>query len=290
MAGASVLTLASPFEIAPGTVLLHAPVDADVETLRRRLLAGDYPDPFVIDDGEHLTLYLGSIDLMQTVMSKAEPAALVPGYGPCMMAWLLFAPAARELALIGLGGGALAKFCHRHLPRTRMTAVETEPAMLAWRALFELPAEGDRFRVHIGDGAAFTAAHAGGIDVLMIDAFDTRGFAPQLARHGFVADAHAALARSGVLVANLAGPPVAYADFVAAVREVFDDQLLAVPVPEDGNHVLIAFKDPAMRPVWHRLHRQAAALAERHGLDLSAFVRQAERVGWRRVPASLRGC
>ena len=58
-------------------------------------------------------------------------------------------------------------------------------------------------------------------------------------------------------------------------------------MPEDGNHVLIAFKDPAMRPVWQRLHRLAAQMAERHGLDYPAFVTQAERVGWRRVPDSL---
>ena len=281
------LSLPSPFEIAPGTVWLNESPGADPAALRLRLRNGEYERPFVIDDGEHLTLYLGSIELMQTVMDKARPDALVPGYGPWMMAWRLFLPAAGELVMIGLGGGALARHCHHHLPRAQLTVVELAPAVLAWRAHFGLPPDDARFRVCVADGAAFLAEHPGGIDVLMIDAFDEMGFAPGLSRPEAVADAHAALASSGILVANLAGPAAAYQSFLAAVRECFDDRLIAVPVPADGNHVLLAFKDRSVRPVWHHLHRRAAALAEPDGPDFAAFVRQAERVGWRRLPGTL---
>jgi spermidine synthase len=287
MSDAPPLSLPSPFDMAPGHVLLREPPDADPVLLIAQLLTGSYPHPFVVDDGEHLTLYLGSLDLMQTVMSKAEPDALLPGYGPRMMMSLLFLPAPRHIAMIGLGGGALVKFCLRHLAQARITVLELDEAVIAWRDTFGVPADGARLQVLAMDGAAHVAASPGSMDLLMIDAFDTHGFAPALASREFVVDAFEALTRSGMLVVNLAGPSAAYADFVAAVGEVFDDRLLVVPASEDGNHVLLAFKDPAMRPVWQRLHRLAAQMAGRHGLDYPAFVTQAERVGWRRVPESL---
>jgi len=287
MADTTVLRLPSPFDMAPGQVLLREPVDADRARLSAELVAGTYPRPFVVDDGEHLTLYLGSLALMQTVMSKAEPDVLMPGYGPRMMLALLFLPAPRQIALIGLGGGGLVKFCRRHLPQASLTVLELDDAVIAWRDTFGLPADDDRLRVCRQDGAEFVRDHPGALDLLMVDAFDTHGFAPALSNRDFVADACAALARSGLLVVNLAGPSGAYADFVAAVRDVFDDRLLVVPVPEDGNHVLIAFKDPAMRPVWRRLHTLAAQMLSRHHLDYPSYVSQAERVGWRRLPDSL---
>ena len=35
--------------------------------------------------------------------------------------------------MIGLGGGSLVRFCHRHLPHSRMTVVEINPAVVALR-------------------------------------------------------------------------------------------------------------------------------------------------------------
>jgi len=283
------LALPSPFDVAPGQVLLREPPDADPTVLAARLRAGTYEHPFVVDDGEHLTLYLGSIDLIQTVMDKRAPEALMPGYGQAMMSFLLFHPRPRRIVLIGLGGGALVKACRRLLPQVCIEAVEVDPAILQWRTLFRIPLDDARFVLHAGDGADYLAAHIGGIDVLLVDAFDDSGFAPALDQHAFVADAWTALGPKGIMVTNLAGPAAAYGEFLMAVRSVFDDQLLVVPVRDDGNHILLAFKDPSMRPVWHRQHRLAADLETRTGLALRQCVEQAERVGWRRLPDSLFG-
>lgn len=287
MAEDDYLILPSPFDVAPGRVLLREPRDADPTVLEARLRAGTYEHPFVVDDGEHLTLYLGSIELIQTVMDKNDPQALMPGYSQAMMMFLLFNPQPRDILMVGLGGGALLKACRAQLPRARIEAVDVDPAVLGWRTLFQLPLDDARLAVSVGDGGAFVAAHRGEVDVLMIDAFDETGFAPSLDRHEFVAHAHAALSARGLMVTNLAGPGAAYGEFLMAIREVFDDQLLVVPVRDDGNHVLLAFKDPSMRPVWHRVQRMAAALEARTKLALGRFVDDAQRIGWRRLPDTL---
>jgi hypothetical protein len=50
--------------------------------------------------------------------------ALELEYTRGMMAFLLFQRMPRDIALIGLGGGSLAKYIHRHLPDSRLTALE----------------------------------------------------------------------------------------------------------------------------------------------------------------------
>ena len=39
--------------------------------------------------------------------------------------------------------------------------------------------------------------------------------------------------------------------------EVFDERVIAIPVREDGNHIVFAFRDPAFAPRWHRMRSQA---------------------------------
>lgn len=82
--------------------------------------------PFVFDDGSTKSRSF-PLDQLQSRMNKKQPDALEVDYTKTMMAFLLLAPAPRQLAMIGLGGGSLVRFCHRHLPRSRMTVAEINP-------------------------------------------------------------------------------------------------------------------------------------------------------------------
>ena len=62
---------------------------------------------------------------IQSRMHLQRPDALELEYTRMVMGWLMLRPAAQSLAMIGLGGGSIAKFCHRHLPRTTMLVVQT---------------------------------------------------------------------------------------------------------------------------------------------------------------------
>ena len=75
-------------------------------------------------------------------------------YTRAMMGGLMFMPRARDFLMIGLGGGSLAKFIHRRLPRARVTAVEINAQVLiAARTMFGVPRDGKRFTALLGDGA-----------------------------------------------------------------------------------------------------------------------------------------
>ena len=72
---------------------------------------------------EHGELWLHFEDgNVQSRMLQAEPARLVLEYTRLMMGFLLFAPAPARIAMIGLGGGLLAKYCALRLPDVDFTA------------------------------------------------------------------------------------------------------------------------------------------------------------------------
>jgi spermidine synthase len=82
-----------------------------------------------------------------------EPDTLVSAYTRKMMGFLLFRKRPRGVVMIGLGGGSLVKFCHRHLPSTRMTVVEINARVIALRSHFQIPPDDSRLRVINEDGS-----------------------------------------------------------------------------------------------------------------------------------------
>jgi len=268
--------LPSPFEVETGTVLLHEPSWARAGELRARLLDESYPKPFVIDDGKSRFLYF-NVRLMQSEMSLKAPNDLAIRYTQKMMAFLLFQPRPKRIALIGLGGGSLVKFCYHRMPGTHMTAIELDPEVIAFRETFLVPPDNERLQIVNGDGADYLENAEKGLDVLLVDAFDRTGFAPGLATRGFFENAYAKLAGNGVLVINLAGEKESYAGLIGEVMHVFDDQVIVISVPDDGNHVLYAFKEHYFAPRWRWLHNYAKELRAKFGLDFPAFVQKMER-------------
>ena len=268
--------ITSPFETEFGKLLLLEPPTAKLSELRARLLDERYEKPFVVDDGQLRYLYF-SVRLMQSAMRLAAPDELALRYTQKMMAFLLFVPRPERIVLIGLGGGSLLKFCHRHLPTAAFTAVEIDPDVIAFGEAFLLPPPGPKLQILEADGADYVAEAAPGVDVLLIDAFDEHGFAPAMNNRAFLESAWDKLSAKGVLVVNLAGERESYAGLVGEVMHVFDDQVLIIPVPDDGNHVLLAFRERHFEPRWRWLHNHARELRARFGLDFPSFVQKMER-------------
>ena len=266
----------SPFEVETGTVLMHEPAWAKEGELRARLLDESYAKPFVIDDGQSRFLYF-NVRLMQSEMSLKAPHDLAIRYTQKMMAFLLFQPRPKRIVLIGLGGGSLIKFCHRRMPGTHLTAIELDPEVIAFRDAFLVPPDDERLQILQADGAEYIENAEKGIDVLLVDAFDKTGFAPSLANREFFDNAFAKLSGNGVLVINLAGDKDSYAGLIGEAMHVFDDQVIVISVPDDGNHVLYAFKERYFEPRWRWLHNHAKELRARFGLDFPAFAQKMER-------------
>lgn len=237
--------------------------------------------PYVQESGGKRSLHF-SIRATQSCMDLAQPDRLDLEYTRLMAAFLLLQPAPRSLAMIGLGGGSLARFCHRALPETRVWVAEINPHVIALRERFAVPPDGARFRVVEADGADFVRRAAGGLDVLLVDGYHAEGLPRSLSSQRFFDDCAQALAPAGVLVMNLWAEARRKVQVLERIRRSFGGVALAVDDSEGCNRVVFAARGgrleafrpgPLRRPrgldaaVWQPLlgelaHWQAAWCAE----------------------------
>jgi spermidine synthase len=200
--------------------------------------------PFVQAGGRCKALHF-SIREVQSRMRLDDPYALDLDYSRTMMGFLLFKPAPQRIAMIGLGGGSLAKFCHRHLLQARIQVVEINPHVIALRDEFLVPPDDARLQVLQGDGADFVRDPAQRSDVLLVDGFDYDGQPSRLSSQAFYDDCHEHLLPDGLLVVNLHTGDAHCAIFVERMRRSFGDALLLVECVDLGNTVVFASKGGA---------------------------------------------
>ena len=262
-----------------GTILLNEPPHADPDLILEQLRAGSYGKPFVIDDGRTRRLYFG-LAYVQSEMSIGQPYELNFAYTRIMMGFLLFLPRPRHVVIVGLGGGSLTRFCHRSVPRARITSIEIDPEVMAFGDLFLLPPADARNELVQADAVDYVRRTGERPDVVLLDGCDIQGMAPALCDAALLGSIHDRLRSRGVLVINLVGSAEALRDMLAAAAGVFRGRLIVQNVGEGGTKVAYAFKDPAFAPDWDALQRRARELERRHGIDFPGLARKLQRSGF----------
>lgn len=165
-------------------------------------------------------------------------------YAQQMMAWMLWNDAPRAIAQLGLGTGALTKFCYRTWPEASVTAVELNPSVVAiCESMFKLPPNDARLNVLEMDAMDFVtdAANHGTLDALQVDLYDATARGPVLDSAEFYQACAACLNAGGVMTVNLFGDHPSYAKNLKAMKFAFP-QVISLPQVHDGNVVAIAFR------------------------------------------------
>jgi spermidine synthase len=229
----------------------------------------DAGKPFLKDDEGILALHFDVLSI-QSEMCIEEPDKLVLGYTRTMMSFLLFEPSPKSIAMIGLGGGSLAKYCYRYLPQTSITVVEINPDVIALRNEFAIPADDARFTVLLGDGVKFVADTDGQFDVLMVDGFDTSGLPPPLCSQRFYDDCFASLPDNGIMVVNLWGSHADYDEHLARIHHSFSDQVVVVGADDSPNKIAFAVKNSEFAPTPSTIRHHANLLGLSHPLNFQA--------------------
>ncbi len=267
------LAMDSPFPQQPYTLRLLEPSDSCHESLWARLSSNTYCKPFIIDSGQQRRLQF-DLYTVQSAMHRQYPDRLVLAYTRKMMAFLLFNRTPARILLLGLGGGSLAKFCYRNLPYSAIKAVELSPDVIALRAAFHIPPDNDRFRVFRADAADYVARLGCSEDVILADACDHEGVAPELNSIQFYQNVRRCLAGGGMFVANLCGDEDHWVTHVEKIRAVFGDELMALQVRPDGNVIVFAFKTRHPELDWQRMEVTAVDLKRKLGLDFPRYLRR----------------
>ena len=246
------------------------------EPLPGDFLALQFVQPFVVNDGASKSLHFTHGELQSRLLTSA-PWRLDVDYTRTMMGFLLFNPAPRHIGMIGLGGGSLARFCHRYLAVSRMTVLEINPHVIALRREFQVPDDDARFAVLAADGARYLATQEPAFDVLLVDGFDHQGQPAALCSQAFYDDCLAALAPGGLLVVNLHYDHPDYCLWIERIGRSFDGNAVDVASAEKSNGIVFAGRDAPLLSRRLSVSNSLAGLDKQACLELRAEL---ARLAW----------
>jgi spermidine synthase len=224
------------------------------------------------------SLHIGS-DTVQSSMRVSKPTDLELSYTRSMMAFLLFVPEPREILMIGLGGGSLAKFVVEHLPNTRTRVAEVNPRVVTVaRQAFCVPQDGPNFEVLTTDGAAYVQREDVRTDVLIVDGYEADHYVEELANPVFYDACRRRLDANGVMVVNLWGGDRQFYSLVQAIAGAFPGGVLSLPAERPGNVIVFGFERKPGPLKWTDLTRRAEALEAAQGLEYTRFVESLKKM------------
>ncbi|MCG2584836.1 fused MFS/spermidine synthase [Massilia sp. TS11] len=238
----------------------------------RRFDQPGYPPATTTEDHGVLYLHLGT-SWIQGAMRLARPDAIELAYVQMMMMWMLFQPAPRRIAQLGLGSGALAKFCYHQFPQAEVHVAELNPNVIAiCESHFGLPPNDARLHVRERDARAFVEdpAQHGRFDILQVDLYDEHARAPVFGDQAFYQACADCLTADGIMTTNVFGEIDAYQPNLEAMSAVFD-AVVWLPEVDDANIIVIAFKR-APQVDFSELYRRAAQIRKRYNLKAESWV------------------
>ena len=218
------------------------------------------------------SLYLGS-ETVQSAMRVKAPYELELAYSRGMMMFLLFMKQPKDLLMIGLGGGSVAKYVHHFLPEMQTRVVEINPRIIqVARSHFYLPDDDEKLEVIEGDGVAYLKENGNTADVLLLDIFDSQGVPPEMYNQAFFDTCEASLRLDGMMAVNLWGSDKNFDIYLQRIEQSFHDRVLVLRTGRPGNIVVFGFKRPPRDLRWSTLRVRAKALQEHHKVEFLEFV------------------
>jgi len=218
------------------------------------------------------SLYLGS-ETVQSAMRVKAPYELELAYSRGMMMFLLFMKQPKEVLMVGLGGGSVAKYIHHFLPEMQTRVVEINPRIIqVARSHFYLPDDDDRLEVIEGDGVVYLQENGATADVLLLDIFDSQGVPPELYNQAFFDTCEASLRLDGMMAVNLWGSDKNFDIYLQRIEQSFHGRVLVLRTGRPGNMVVFGFKRPPRDLRWSTLRVRAKALQEHHKIEFLEFV------------------
>ena len=216
----------------------------------------------VEDDRGMRTLLFGGQGVRQTVIKAGDPDHLESPYARVMVSGLALCPDPKRMMVVGLGGGAIPSFLHKHYPRTQIDAVEIDPVVVeAARQFFGFQEDATQ-KAYVQDGRQFIEERPNAYDVIFLDAFGSEEIPSHLTTWEFLMAVRRALTAQGVVLADVWGPGLnpLYDAMVRTYQEVFDE-LYLLEVEGSGNRILIALPRK-LRLTREEFGRRAGAISK----------------------------
>jgi len=195
----------------------------------------------VTEDSRGLRTLFFEGRVRQSVVKPGDPDHLELAYARVMPAGLAFVDRPQRVLIVGLGGGTIPSFLHKHYPDTRIDCVDIDPAVVDVAKRYFGFREDRTMRAYANDGRRFIEQCREPYDIIFLDAFGSDNIPYDLATREFLQAVRRALTPQGIVVGNVwsrYSNPL-YDSMVRTYQDVFDE-LYILDVQGAGNKILIA--------------------------------------------------
>jgi len=218
----------------------------------------------VIEDAEGLrTLMFDNNGDIQSTVKLGDPDRLELRYTRVMPVALAAVEKPKRVLIVGLGGGSIPNFLHKHYPDTHIDVVDIDPLVVEVAKKYFAFREDKTLRVHVADGRAFIEKCKKPYDIIFLDAYGADDIPYALATREFLQAVRKAVNPKGIVVTNLMDRSSnrLYDSMIRTYIDVFDE-VHVVDVRNSGNVILLALPH---RPKLTRdtLARQARKLSRK---------------------------
>lgn len=217
-------------------------------------------------------LHFGT-EWVQGAMRIRKPDAIELEYAQQMMAWMLFLEHPKKVLQLGLGTGALTKFCYRQFDELTIDVAELNPEVInVCASMFNLPENDTRLNVMEIDALEWVNQEQqhDQYQAIQVDLYDATAKGPVLDSADFYQACANCLSDEGILTVNLFGDHPSFKRNQKNLNYVFD-QVIYLPQVHDGNIVAIAFKK-AQKLDYKLLLERAKAIKSVHKLAAKKWV------------------
>jgi spermidine synthase len=196
----------------------------------------------VTEDAEGVrSLLFEKSGALQSVGKPSDPDYLSLPYLRTAFVGLAFAEKPARVLVVGLGGGSIPRFLHKHYPAWQIDAVELDPDVIAVAKQFFGFTEDKTLKAHAGDGRKFIENVKQPYDIIFLDAFGADSIPYSLATKEFLLAVRKALTPNGLVIGNIwsrYSNPL-YDSMLHTYQETFDEFYLFT-VRASGNRILVA--------------------------------------------------
>ncbi|HHT25994.1 MAG TPA: fused MFS/spermidine synthase [Firmicutes bacterium] len=205
----------------------------------------------------------------QSAMSLTKPLELIFPYTEYFHLGMLLRPEAKEVLMVGLGGGSVPKNFRVNYPGVAMDAADIDPEVIRVAKTYFMVKEDDMLRLIARDGRIYLHQTKKKYDLLFFDAYFADAIPFHLATQEYLREVFNALTPDGVVVANIIGAFTGpksrffrsiYKTYTTVFPYVYafsvGDFIGGIPNDEPQNIILIAVKGDKA-PDWQALQAKA---------------------------------
>ncbi len=253
------------------TTSISAEVIHQERSLYRNILVDDK------GDSRCLKFNVKSNKTNQSCLYKSDPQRLVFNYTKLLFSGLLLIEEPKNILIIGLGGGTMSNTLHQLYPKSIITNVEIDPAVVKVARQYFGFLENQNITSVIQDGRIFikrAIIKKQKYDWIILDAFNGDYIPEHLLTQEFIQETKSLLNKDGVLSANTFSVSDLYAHESATYKSVFG-HFFNVRNYKNSNRIILAANGKL--PSLTLINQRVSALKDRltpFGVDLEQVSNQ----------------